>query len=57
MQSISPEIIFRGNDAWEKALPLIGNLTKHAKNNVIIEGNNLLKHKHNEAYSHNFQKS
>ena len=28
MQSISPEIIFRGNDAWEKALPSITNLTK-----------------------------
>ena len=28
MQSISPEIIFRGNDAWEKALPLIANLTR-----------------------------
>ena len=28
MQSISPEIIFRGNDAWEKALPQIINLTK-----------------------------
>ena len=27
------------------------------KNNVIIQGNNRLKHKHNEAYSHNFQKS
>ena len=28
MQSISPEIIFRGNDAWEKSLPLISKLTK-----------------------------
>ena len=28
MQAISPEIIFRGNDAWEKALPQITNLTK-----------------------------
>ncbi len=28
MQSISPEIIFRGNDAWEKALPQITKLTK-----------------------------
>ena len=28
MQSISPEIIFRGNDAWEKALPKIVNYTK-----------------------------
>ncbi len=27
MQSISPEIIFRGNDAWEKALPEITKLT------------------------------
>ena len=23
MQSISPEIIFRGNDAWERAVPQI----------------------------------
>ena len=28
MQSISPETIFRGNDAWEKALPQIVNFTK-----------------------------
>ena len=28
MQSISPEIIFRGNDAWEKALPQIIKLTQ-----------------------------
>ena len=28
MQSISPETIFRGNDAWDKALPQITNLTK-----------------------------
>ena len=28
MQSISPETIFRGNGAWEKALPQIVNLTK-----------------------------
>jgi len=28
MQSISPETIFRGKDAWEKALPQIANLTK-----------------------------
>ena len=28
MQSISPETIFRGNDAWGKALPHIVNLTK-----------------------------
>ena len=28
MQSISPEIIFRGNDAWEKALPQISQLIK-----------------------------
>ena len=28
MQFISPEIIFRGNDAWEKALPQITQLTK-----------------------------
>jgi len=29
MQSISPETIFRGNDAWEKALPQITKLTKN----------------------------
>ncbi len=29
MQSISPEIIFRGNYAWEKALPEICSLTKN----------------------------
>ena len=28
MQSISPEIVFRGNDAWEKALPQITKLSK-----------------------------
>ena len=28
MQSISPEILFRGNDAWEKALPRISKLTQ-----------------------------
>ncbi len=28
MQSISPESIFRGNDAWERALPHIINLSK-----------------------------
>ena len=28
MQSISPETIFRGNDAWQKALPQITNFTK-----------------------------
>ena len=28
MQSISPETIYRGNDAWERALPQIANLTK-----------------------------
>ena len=28
MQSISPETIFRGNYAWEEALPLISKLTK-----------------------------
>ncbi len=33
---------------------LIGNLTKDAKNNEIIEDNNRLKHAYNEAYSHNF---
>ncbi len=28
MQSISPEIIFRGKDAWKKSLPQISSLTK-----------------------------
>ncbi len=28
MQSISPEIIFRGNNAWDKALPKISKLTQ-----------------------------
>ena len=28
MQSISPEIIFRGNNAWEKALPQISKITR-----------------------------
>ena len=28
MQSISPESIYRGNDAWEKAIPQINKLTK-----------------------------
>ena len=29
MQSISPETIFRGNDAWEEAVPQIVNITKN----------------------------
>ena len=29
MQSISPETIFRGNNAWEKSLPQIIKLTKY----------------------------
>ena len=33
---------------------LIGNLTKDAKNNEIIEGDKRLKDAYNEAYSHNF---
>ena len=33
MQSISPEIIFRGNDAWEEALPQI---SKFIKNPLIL---------------------
>ena len=28
MQSISPELVFRGNDAWEKSIPQITKLTK-----------------------------
>ncbi len=31
MQSISPEIIFRGNDAWKEALPQITKLSKRPK--------------------------
>ena len=41
MQSISPETIFRGNDAWEKALPQIIKLTK----NPLILGRSI--HTHN----------
>ena len=37
MQSISPEIIFRGNDAWSKALPLITNFT----NSPLILGRSI----------------
>ena len=33
---------------------LIGNLTEDTKNNVIIDGNNRLKHTYNEGYLHNF---
>ena len=33
MQSISPETIFRGNDAWEKSLP---HITKFTKNPLIL---------------------
>ena len=33
---------------------LIGNLREDRKNNVIIDGNNRLKHTYNEGYSHNF---
>ena len=36
---------------------LIGNLTKDAKNNEIIDINKPLKHANNEGYSHNFKKS
>ena len=47
MQSISPEIIFRGNDAWEKAIPLLSKLiqsplilgrsihTKNLRNKIV----------------------
>ena len=28
MQSISPELVFRGNDAWEKSIPQITKLIK-----------------------------
>ncbi|MDC3082313.1 thiamine-phosphate kinase [Candidatus Pelagibacter sp.] len=33
---------------------LIGNLTKDAKNNEIVDGNKRLKHANNEGYRHNF---
>ena len=33
---------------------LIGNLTKDAKNNEIIDGNKRIKHAYNEGYLHNF---
>ena len=33
---------------------LIGNLSEDTKNNVIIDGDNRLKHTYNEGYSHNF---
>ena len=33
---------------------LIGNLTKDAKNNEIIDGNKQIKHAYNEGYLHNF---
>ncbi len=33
---------------------LIGNLTKDAKNNEIIDGDKRIKHTYNEGYSHNF---
>jgi hypothetical protein len=33
---------------------LIGNITKDARNNEIIEGNKRLKDAYNQGYSHNF---
>ena len=33
MQSISPEILFRGSDAWQKALPWI---TRHTKKPLVL---------------------
>jgi thiamine-monophosphate kinase len=33
---------------------LIGNLTKDAKNNEIVDGDRRLKHANNEGYHHNF---
>jgi len=41
MQSISPEIIFRGNDAWEEALPHIHKLIKRP----LILGRSFSTHK------------
>jgi len=41
MQSISPEIIFRGNDAWVKALPHITAITK----SPLILGRSIHTHK------------
>ena len=34
---------------------LIGNLTKDAKNNEIVDGDMRIKHAYNEGYLHNFQ--
>ena len=36
---------------------LIGNLTKYAKKNEIIDGDKRIKHAYNEGYSHNFSQS
>ncbi len=41
MQSISPESVYRGNDAWKKALPQITKLTKRP----LILGRSLYTHK------------
>ncbi len=63
MQSISPEIVFRGNDAWEKAIPQIIKLTKsplilgrsfkthHLRNKIIRD----LKIQNLNVYSANLQ--
>ena len=63
MQSISPEIIFRGNEAWEKALSHITKLTKsplilgrgihtnHLRNKIL----NDLKNQDLSVYSANLQ--
>ena len=36
---------------------LIGDLTNEIKSNQIIYNKNLIKHRYNEGYSHNFKKS
>ena len=54
MQSISPEIIFRGNNAWQKSLPQITKLTKSPL--ILGRGihtNNLRNRIFNDLKNHN----
>ena len=56
MQSISPEIIFRGNGAWEKSLTQIKNLTK----TPLVLGrslitNNITQQIYNDLLEYNFE--
>ena len=63
MQSISPEIIFRGNDAWLKALPEIKKLStcplllgrSGSTNSLRKEIYNDLKRNHFDVYSANLE--